>query len=91
MTVEDFDALGSVEGYRRLKAARPRKVSVVALYALEAALLGIAWIDLPLKTPGAAMSGGWEQLAETAVRLDLSRVTTSVSVHWICRLQGQVW
>ena len=29
------------------------------------------------------MSGGWEQLAETAVRLDLSRVPTSVSVHWI--------
>ena len=47
-TVEDLDALGSVATYRRLKAARPSQVTIVALYALEAALLDIAWTDLPL-------------------------------------------
>ena len=46
-TVEDLDALGSVATYRRLKAARPAQVTIVALYALEAALLDIAWTDLP--------------------------------------------
>ncbi|MDE2869087.1 MAG: TfoX/Sxy family DNA transformation protein [Chloroflexota bacterium] len=48
-TVEDLDALGSVGAYQRLKAARPRQVTIVALYALEAALLDIAWTELPLE------------------------------------------
>lgn len=47
-TVEELDACGSVEAYRRLKAARPSQVTGVALYALEAALLDIAWTELPL-------------------------------------------
>lgn len=47
-TVKDLDALGSVNAYRRLKTARPRQVTIVALYALEAALLDIAWTELPL-------------------------------------------
>ena len=46
-TVDDLDAIGSVETYRRLKAARPTEVTFVALYALEAALLDVPWTDLP--------------------------------------------
>ena len=42
--------MGSVEVYRRLKTACPGQVTFVALYALEAALLDIAWTDLPLET-----------------------------------------
>jgi DNA transformation protein len=44
---EQLNALGSVEAYRRLKEAFPRDVSLVALYALEAALLDCHWNDLP--------------------------------------------
>jgi len=40
--------LGAVEAYRRLQAARPAEVTVLALYALEAALLDVPWTDLPL-------------------------------------------
>ncbi len=47
-TAEDLDSLGAVEVCRRLKAARPSEVTVVALYALEAALLDIAWTELPV-------------------------------------------
>ena len=39
----DLEALGSIEAYRRLKAAFPHKVSLNALWALEAALLDIDW------------------------------------------------
>lgn len=47
-TVQELDSLGSVDAYRRLKAARPAEVTVLALYALEAALLDVPWTDLPL-------------------------------------------
>lgn len=47
-SAENLDALGAAEAYRRLKAARPAEVTVVALYALEAALLDVPWTDLPL-------------------------------------------
>ena len=43
----DLRVLGSVEAYRRLKFLEPRRVSVNALYALEAALRGCRWLDLP--------------------------------------------
>jgi DNA transformation protein len=46
-TFEQIEALGSVEVYRRLKAARPRDVTLNMLYGLEAALMGIRWLDLP--------------------------------------------
>ncbi|MYA60243.1 MAG: TfoX/Sxy family protein [Chloroflexi bacterium] len=49
-TVEDLDALGSVGAFRRLKSARPRQVTIVALYALEASLLDVPWTELPLET-----------------------------------------
>lgn len=47
-SAENLDSLGAVEAYRRLRAARPAEVTIVALYALEAALLDVPWTDLPL-------------------------------------------
>ncbi|HEV2567040.1 MAG TPA: TfoX/Sxy family protein [Microvirga sp.] len=46
-TVGDLRSIGSVEAYRRLKFMLPRQVSLNALYALEAALRGCRWLDLP--------------------------------------------
>lgn len=46
-TVSELKAIGSVEAYRRLKFMLPRHVSLNALYALEAALRGCHWLDLP--------------------------------------------
>ena len=43
----DLRAIGSVEAYRRLKFMLPRRVNLNALYALEAALRGCHWLDLP--------------------------------------------
>lgn len=43
----DLDALGTEEVYRRLKAARPAQVNIVAAYALEGALLDCHWNALP--------------------------------------------
>ncbi|WP_262032137.1 TfoX/Sxy family protein [Microvirga sp. Mcv34] len=46
-TIAELRAMGSVEAYRRLKFILPRQVSLNALYALEAALRGCHWLDLP--------------------------------------------
>jgi DNA transformation protein len=46
-TIEELRAIGPVEAYRRLKFMMPRQVSLNALYALEAALRGCHWLDLP--------------------------------------------
>nr|WP_281369194.1 TfoX/Sxy family DNA transformation protein [Microvirga mediterraneensis] len=46
-TVGELRAMGSVEAYLRLKFMLPRQVSLNALYALEAALRGCHWLDLP--------------------------------------------
>lgn len=46
-TLEDIEALGVVEVYKRLKEAYPHKVSLNALYGLQAAVLGIHWLALP--------------------------------------------
>ena len=45
--VSELRRLGAVEAYRRLKFTFPRNVSLNALYALEAALRGCHWLDLP--------------------------------------------
>ncbi|WP_114948218.1 TfoX/Sxy family protein [Microvirga calopogonii] len=47
LTVGELRSMGSVEAYRRLKFMLPRQVSLNALYALEAALRGCHWLDLP--------------------------------------------
>lgn len=44
---EDLNRLGSVEAYRRLKSLYPDKINLNALYALEAALWSIHWLELP--------------------------------------------
>jgi DNA transformation protein len=46
-TVGDLRSMGSLEAYRRLKFMFPRRVSLNALYGLEAALRGCHWLDLP--------------------------------------------
>ena len=46
-TIGDLRSMGSVEAYRRLKFMLPRQASLNALYALEAALRGCHWLDLP--------------------------------------------
>ena len=49
-TVTELRAVGSVEAYRRLRFMLARRVSLNALYALEAALRGCHWLDLPVET-----------------------------------------
>ncbi len=46
---DDLAAVGSVEAYRRVKAAFPDRASLNLLYALEGALLGLRWNELPLE------------------------------------------
>ncbi|SCZ02163.1 TfoX/Sxy family protein [Microvirga guangxiensis] len=46
-TISDLEAIGSVEAYRRLKFMQPRRVTLNALYGLEAAMRGCHWLDLP--------------------------------------------
>jgi DNA transformation protein len=47
--LDDIQALGSVVTYLRLKNHFPEEVSLNMLYALQGALLDIAWMDLPEK------------------------------------------
>jgi DNA transformation protein len=42
-TLDDVEAIGVVEVYRRLKDAYPHKVTLNMLYGLQAAVLGIPW------------------------------------------------
>ncbi|MFC4099083.1 TfoX/Sxy family DNA transformation protein [Paenibacillus xanthanilyticus] len=44
--VEDLSRVGSLGAYRRLKAMYPDQINLVALYALEGALLDIHWLEL---------------------------------------------
>lgn len=45
-TLEEIDALGVVEVYKRLKEAFPHKVSLNMLYGLQAAVMNISWTEL---------------------------------------------
>lgn len=45
--VATLERLGPLEAYRRLKAARPSQVSLLALWALTGALLELDWRELP--------------------------------------------
>jgi DNA transformation protein len=42
-TLENVEAIGVIEVYRRLKEAYPHKVTLNMLYGLQAAVLGIPW------------------------------------------------
>jgi DNA transformation protein and related proteins len=46
-TADDLETAGPVEAYRRVKERHPRETSLVLLYALQGALLGIHWNELP--------------------------------------------
>ena len=45
-TISELRATGAVDAWRRIKFAYPKRVSLVGLYALEAALRGCPWTDL---------------------------------------------
>ncbi len=49
-TEDDLAGLGAVAAYRRLKHAFPREVSLNALWALHAGLLGVPWTALDAET-----------------------------------------
>jgi predicted flap endonuclease-1-like 5' DNA nuclease len=46
-TPADLDRLGAVEVYQRLKERFPEKVSLNALWGLQAAILDMHWTALP--------------------------------------------
>lgn len=46
-SLEDLQAIGAVEAYRRLKTAFPAEVTLNALWGMQAALLNIHWNALP--------------------------------------------
>lgn len=46
-TLDDIADIGVVEVYRRLKDAYPHKVTLNALWGLQAALLGISHTQIP--------------------------------------------
>jgi DNA transformation protein len=46
-TLDALRAIGSVEAYRRLRFMFHPQVSLNALYAIEGALRGCHWLDLP--------------------------------------------
>ena len=54
--VDDLRALGSVAAYARLKFRFGKRVSILALYAMEAALLDLDWRLLPDHTKDALKS-----------------------------------
>ena len=45
-TVSDLRAIGAVDAWRRIKFAYPKRVTLVGLYAIEAALRGCPWTNL---------------------------------------------
>ena len=45
-TVAELHAIGAVDAWRRIKFACPKRVSLVGLYAIEAALRGCPWTSL---------------------------------------------
>ena len=65
-SVDDLRSMGAVEAYRRLKFMLPRDVSLNALYALEAALRGCHWLDLPQDVKAALQDQG--KLIDEALR-----------------------
>jgi DNA transformation protein and related proteins len=48
--VHALRAIGAVEAYRRLRMASPQRVSLNALWALHAALLGVPWTSIDAAT-----------------------------------------
>lgn len=74
-TVSELRAIGSVEAYRRLKFMLPRQVSLNALYALEAALRGCHWLDLPQDVKAALQQEG-RAISEAFRRGPVTRCAT---------------
>lgn len=47
-TQADLEDMGAVEAYKRLKALYPDKITLNALWGLQAAILNIDWNTIPL-------------------------------------------
>ena len=47
-SAEQLEDVGALEAYRRVKAAYPQQVTLNMLYALQGAILGIPWDQMPL-------------------------------------------
>jgi DNA transformation protein len=47
-TAEELHKIGVVEAYRRVRVTYPDRVTFNMLYALQGAVLGVHWKDLPL-------------------------------------------
>lgn len=58
MNSTDLEQLGSVDAYHRLKFRFGRHVSLLALYAMEAALRGCDWRELSPKTKAELRAAG---------------------------------
>jgi len=74
-TASELRAIGAVEAYRRLRFMFPRQVSLNALYALEAALRGCHWLDLPQDVK-IALQHEAKTIEEAFRRGPVSRCTT---------------
>ncbi len=46
-TIDDLHNVGAIEAYVRLKHLNPTFISLLGLYAMQAGLMGIHWLDLP--------------------------------------------
>jgi DNA transformation protein len=46
-TIDQLEAAGALNAYRRIKAQLPHKVSLNALWGLQAAILDLPWRELP--------------------------------------------
>jgi len=46
-TIGDLNRVGAVAAYCRLKRLNPSFMSLLGLYAMQAGLMGIHWLDLP--------------------------------------------
>jgi DNA transformation protein and related proteins len=46
-TQQEFQEIGPIEAWRRIKGLHPERASLTCLYVLQGALLGIPWNVLP--------------------------------------------
>lgn len=46
-TLDELEATGSIQAWSLIKERHPGAVSLVGLYALEGAILGVRWNQLP--------------------------------------------
>lgn len=60
-TLDELEEAGALHAYRRLLARFPHKVSLNALWSIQAALLDLHWLELPAEIKKALL----EQLEQS--------------------------